>query len=51
MKKAIVLLATISLLSGVVDNSSEIPFPGGYTSIGYQWGKTAARTFGELPPP
>ena len=41
MKKAIVLLATISLLSGVVDNPSDNPFPGGYISIGYQWGKNS----------
>ena len=40
MKKAMFLLVTVSILAGY-DNPKDNPFPGGYISIGYQWGKNS----------
>ncbi len=40
VKKVVFLLSTLSLLEGY-DNHEDNPFPGGYISVGYQWGKTS----------
>ena len=40
MKKVLLVLLTLSILEGY-DNHENNPFPGGYISIGYQWGKNS----------